>query len=45
MDVILRCPDCRYEETREREEGESYDGTKCPNCEGEMLEVESDEGE
>jgi len=49
--VKLRCHTCHYEEEGEREKSdepgkvETWDGLRCPGCDGEMGEVESGEEE
>lgn len=38
--VLLVCTGCGYQESREREECETLDGTSCPNCDEDMNESE-----
>jgi NMD protein affecting ribosome stability and mRNA decay len=38
IDVI--CEDCSYKEPHELKYGESFNGTKCPICDGDMVEAE-----
>lgn len=45
VDVKLKCTNCEYEEIRSREEDESLDPIKCPNCDGFMYEVDGAEEE
>jgi len=40
--VTIKCISGDYEEIREREPNETFDGLKCPNCEKEMVECSSD---